>query len=294
MTKLIFQPVNPTNEKRVVCISKSNSIKDVGLELYKKGLVENHFLFILIDLLRYRNISNLQGCFDLSTDQSPYEIYKVLEARHYKTIEYSLKAGKDIKSLARSLASLGILKDREGFFALSTSKNILKRHLIKSNTIEGYIIEGVYILPKFVEAKTVINELLNQSNEIWEKYFKHKVKKLGLDKNKILTLASILDREFNTINDRKINAKVILDKINKGIPLKLNSPFKYIFELKTDEIPSFAYRLEDNFNTYKYPGLPPYPIGSVSLSSIEIVIKEMSANDFLQNTKNPMDTNHVE
>ena len=62
-------------------------------------------------------------------------------------------------------------------------------------------------------------------------------------------------------------------RIDKGIPLQVDAPFLYILGKESSELTRNDLAIDSPFNTYKYKGLPPSPIGNPGLASIEAALK---------------------
>jgi UPF0755 protein len=106
----------------------------------------------------------------------------------------------------------------------------------------------------------------------------------------ILTLASIVEKETAQADERQTVAGVFLNRLNKGMPLQTDPTVIYAITkgkhkdggkgplgrrlLRKD------LKIDDPYNTYKYPGLPPGPIANPGKASIEAVINP-EENDYI-------------
>lgn len=105
---------------------------------------------------------------------------------------------------------------------------------------------------------------------------------LKMDLNKVVTLASIIEKETGRDlskagavdkerldNERKIVAGVFYNRLEKGLPLESDATINFVTG-KNDASPlADDLQSESAYNTYKNPGLPPTPICNPSLSSLE-------------------------
>ena len=94
------------------------------------------------------------------------------------------------------------------------------------------------------------------------------IKKSGRTQDEILTMASILEKEASKIKDRQQIAGVLWHRIDVGMPLQVDAVFPYIIGKNTFELTREDLAVDSPYNTYKYKGLPPGPIGNPGLDSI--------------------------
>ena len=84
----------------------------------------------------------------------------------------------------------------------------------------------------------------------------------------IITMASILEEEVRTSEDRKIVAGILWKRIKMGIPLQVDAVFPYITQRKDRTITREDLKIDSPYNTYLNKGLPPGPISNPSLDAI--------------------------
>ncbi len=75
-------------------------------------------------------------------------------------------------------------------------------------------------------------------------------------------MASILEREANDENDMYIISGILWKRIEIGMPLQVDASFAYLLNKESSEVTMDDINLDSPFNTYKYKGLPPSPLGN--------------------------------
>lgn len=126
---------------------------------------------------------------------------------------------------------------------------------------EGLLFPAQYSFAKGSSAKTAIEAMVNRG--------KSELEKSGLNSAngeyspaQLLVIASIIQAEGNTEDFRKIS-RVIRNRLEKGIPLQMDSTVHYIKKSRGKVFLSTASTLlKSPFNTYRNYGLPPSPIGN--------------------------------
>jgi UPF0755 protein len=100
-----------------------------------------------------------------------------------------------------------------------------------------------------------------------------KSRAVGLTPEQVLTVASILEYEANKSEDYPKVARVLYNRLAKGMPLQLDSTVSYVSQRSGDVWTTAAERSNTSaYNTYAHPGLPPGPIGSPGEETIKAAL----------------------
>jgi len=135
---------------------------------------------------------------------------------------------------------------------------------------EAGIMPETYHLPKNISEEMLIENLVKQSEKKYqalaEKYLKKYDKK---EWNKILTIASVVQKEAANKQEMPIVASVVYNRLKKEMPLQMDGTLNYGKYSHVKVTPKRIKTDTSGFNTYLNKGLPPYPVCSVSLSAIK-------------------------
>ncbi len=164
-------------------------------------------------------------------------------------------------------------------------KNVNNREFM----LEGYLFPDTYEFAMNASEKTIITVMLqNFNNKLTKEHYK-RAKELGMSMDEIITLASIIEREANTSNDRRLVSAVFHKRIkSKDANLrKLQScaTIQYVF-LNTEGKVHEKLTYEDTtinsvYNTYIHSGLPPGPICSPGMDSINAALYPDEDTDYM-------------
>jgi len=109
----------------------------------------------------------------------------------------------------------------------------------------------------------------------------------GLNLHQVLTLASMVEREAMIASERPLIAGVFVNRLAKNMPLQVDATVQYALGYdKTQQRwwPAITLdqsnSIESPYNTYLYRGLPPGPIASPGLASIQAVL-QATKTDYL-------------
>jgi UPF0755 protein len=91
-------------------------------------------------------------------------------------------------------------------------------------------------------------------------------------------MASILEAEARTTETRKIISGILWKRMEIGMPLQVDAPFQYIIGKNTFQLTTNDLKFDSPYNTYKYKGLPPGPIGNPGLDAISATVNPIKTN----------------
>ena len=117
------------------------------------------------------------------------------------------------------------------------------------------------------------------SLQFWNEDRKKAAASLGFSIPEIINIAAIVEEETNFVPEKSMIASVYINRLRKGIPLQADPTIKYAlgnFTLK--RITQEHLTAASPFNTYLHTGLPPTPICTPSVSSIEAVLHASNSN----------------
>ncbi len=150
--------------------------------------------------------------------------------------------------------------------------------LERTENLEGTLFPETYFFMLDDDPNTVIEKLTDTFEEKIDEHFKEESKEKTWEDT--LILASIVEKEVRGEKDKKIVAGIFQNRLKIGMALQADSTLAYVtgrdsYNLTTEDLKS-----ENLYNTYKYKGLPPTPIGNPGIESIEAVLNP-TPNDYI-------------
>ena len=246
---------------QVFVIKKGESLSAVALRLEKENLIHNSLIFKIWVISRGLTKKIQPGSFKLTPALDVNQIVMVL-IHGPSDVWITIPEGWRKEEIANRLTAN--LSDFD-------SKEFLK--LV--NSLEGKLFPDTYLIPQDTSASAVV--------EILNKNFVKKTAGLNLKADDLI-LASIVEREVKTDNDRSIVAGILKKRLQKGWPLQADATLQYAaanskFEIRNSKLENWwapltkdDLKIDSPYNTYKYKGLPPTPICNPGLSSIKAVL----------------------
>ena len=169
-----------------------------------------------------------------------------------------------------SLTALQILNDEK----------ILSTIHADTNTLFFNIIPNTYAFYWSTPVEKIIEKLAVESKKFWDNNNrKEKASALGLTLLEVYTIASIVEEETNNDKEKGNIASVYINRLKIGMPLAADPTLKFAlknFSLK--RLLNEHTRVNSSFNTYKNKGLPPGPICTPSIKTIDAVLNAPQTN----------------
>lgn len=307
-TTYVYSAVNPidkNDDKYVqVEIPVGSGNKLIGQVLEENGLIKNSTVFNFYT--KFKNYGNFQsGYYNLQKSMSMGEIAKSLQKggtaepskpvlgkilipegysirKIAKAMEYNVntKSAKD-KTPFSSEKFLSIVSD-DAFIKEMQKKypRLLSSIPKKSEAIyqlEGYLFPATYNYYKGSSEKEMIDQMLATTDATMANYY-DQIENDGNTVNDILTLASLVEKEGSTDEDRRDIASVFYNRLNNGMALQSNIAILYAMGKLGDkttlaEDASIDTTIKSPYNIYTNTGLMPGPVDSPGVSAIEATVK---------------------
>jgi len=160
-----------------------------------------------------------------------------------------------------------------------------------NNSVEGYLFPKTYPVKRDATADSVIRVMLAQyKTEVAGIDYSFAESK-GFSKYQVLILASLIEREALVEEERPLVSSVIYNRLESDMILQLCSSVAYV--VKADgQITPEQLKVESPYNTYLHKGLPPGPICSPGLASIQAAANPAATNYMYFVTKGSADGSH--
>ena len=271
------KPVGPPSASPVrIYIAKGMSVQKVGNTLQWKGVVKSSLYFTQL-----AHGSKIRpGIYELSPAETPSQILKHLAIGETNTTRVTIPEGFTVRQIATRLKEKGVLSasDAPVFIALCTEQGkTLKADFPLPDNLEGYLFPDTYEFEPGRTPPQVAQTLLdNFSQRVRGKI----PRSVSLDR--VLNIASMVEREAEIDKDRPLIAGVIENRLKHDMRLELDATVQYALEasggVHKSRLMFSDLKIDSPYNTYKVKGLPPTPICSPGLPSIEAALAPAQHN----------------
>jgi len=142
--------------------------------------------------------------------------------------------------------------------------------------LEGYLYPDTYEFYEKSDANSVVRTFLNGFENKWTDEYQERADELGLTKDEVITIASIIQREAASEKQMYLISSVIHNRLNNSSTFPLLQCDSTSHYVNNYIIPNFengqGYAYEQHYNTYSSEGLPPGPICNPGGDAIEAAL----------------------
>lgn len=168
----------------------------------------------------------------------------------------------------------------DSLLALMQSEQTCTHYGETPQTIIGLFLQNTYELYWTTTPTALLDRMKRESDYFWEKRSRQ-LEALGLTRQQVLTIASIVDEETNADDEKADIASVYLNRFRVGMPLQADPTVKFaIGDFTIRRIKGDMLSYPSPYNTYLNAGLPPGPICIPSVASIDAVLKNKKTDYF--------------
>lgn len=286
-------PVDRNNVEPIYITVDSGDTWDVVLEeLYNLGVISDYdtaYSYVLdTNPPLYKNTYVVNQSMDMetvintvsstSTNMSDYESYTVVVYEGASVVEIANAYEVNTGGLITSDDLLSLWSDEKYLKSLIDEYWFLTDEILNpaiKYPLEGYFTPATYVIGPTATAESVTTMMLDGTDAALKPY-EGLIYPNGYTLHEILTLASIIERETITAEDKYIVSGVFYNRINTGMPLQSDITVLYALGEHKEIVTYEDLEVDSPYNTYMYSGLPPGPIASPSVTSIDAAINPQS------------------
>lgn len=149
---------------------------------------------------------------------------------------------------------------------------LLHRLDIPTPTVEGYLFPDTYLFPVGTSARKAVQLMVNEFEERWKPEWDSTARAMAMTRNDIMALAAIIEKEAKVPEERPVISAVYHNRLKKGMLLQADPTVQYALGRHVARVLYRDLRIDSRYNTYRYKGLPPGPIASPGLPSIDAAL----------------------
>jgi len=270
----IYLPVEKSSTENIeFLVEKGEGAKEISVKLKKEGLIRWSSLFRFYVLIKEVSGKLKAGKYLFSKAMNIPDMVDKFVSGDVVKKEITIIEGWNLKDIGEYFEEKGITTLEE-LFQISQSK-IWKSEEFdflegKSNRVglEGYLFPDTYEIYQKTNLEEIVRKMLNNFDKKLSSDLREEIEKQGKSIFEIVTMASLLEKEVQTLEDKKIVSGILWERLKNKIPLQVDATIIYLTGKKSSKISREETQIDSPFNTYKYKGLPLGPICNPGLESI--------------------------
>ena len=256
-------PAGPATETFVE-VHPGMSSRAIGTVLVQQGIVRNPYVFDAWHLLRGGTLK--AGEYRFAESASLPAVYNRLVRGDVYTRTVTIPEGYNLFDIAQAVQDAQLGNKDTVVAAATQNVNLIADLDPKAKNLEGYLFPDTYRFPRHLPPAQILAAMV--------KRFRQSSEAIGLqgDYHRLVTLASLVEKETPVAADRPLVASVLENRLAKEMPLMTDPTVIYAAMLENSyrgTIYQSDLKRDSAYNTYLHAGLPPGPICSPGVASLQ-------------------------
>jgi UPF0755 protein len=281
----LVQPASPAGET-IVEVTPGMRTRAIGALLAEHGIIRSRYAFDLWHVVRGGTLK--AGEYQFVQPATLPAVYNRIVRGDVYTRTVTIPEGFNLFDIAQAVqdAQLG---SKESFLVAASKNVALIADLDpEAKNLEGYLFPDTYRFQRRLPASQILAAMV--------KRFRQNGTAIGLDGDyhRVVTLASLVEKETPVAQDRPLVASVLQNRLAKDMPLMTDPTVIYAAMLENHyrgTIYQSDLKRDSAYNTYRHAGLPPGPICSPGTASLQAAMHPADS-DFLYFVADPRAAGH--
>lgn len=254
-------------------ILPESSYDDVFSKLKEQGILNIPATFDqLAQYMNYKKDRVPSGRYKIKDNMSNLDLIRMLRAGNQQPVNLTFNNARLVSDLAGKLDD-NILLDSLVILQALEDEKFLQQYDFTKETIMSLFIPNTYKVFWDIDMHDLMKRMKQEHKRFWNEDRVQKAKNLKMSKEEVYTLASIVDKESHSLKEKPIIAGVYLNRLQRGIALQADPTVVFaVQDFSIRRVLNKHLEYDSPYNTYKYPGLPPGPIGMASIAGLDAVL----------------------
>lgn len=270
---LLFGTNVKVGDKPAVILIPAESTYESALDSVEANLdIRNHGVFRWIAERKNYKSHVIPGRYMIEKDMSYNTLINILRSGKQTSVRITFNNIRTLEELAGKVGGRIETDSLQLITFLSESSNYDEDGFTPETVISVFL-PDTYEFYWSTSAEGFYERMLSEYRRFWNSERQKKAKAKGLTPVEVSILASITDYEAAREDEKPRIAGVYLNRLKRGIPLQADPTVKFALnDFSITRVLSKHLRIDSPYNTYKYKGLPPGPIGCPSIGGLEAVL----------------------
>jgi UPF0755 protein len=266
-----FGPALSTSQGDYFYIKTGSDFEAVKDELLSKKILSSGIWFNWTSkLLHYKNIK--PGRYKISSGMSLFSFVRMLKNGSQSPVNFVITKIRTKEDLAKKIGA-SFECDSLQVISFINNPDSLKVFNLDTNTVMAVVMPYTYSIRWNTTPKKIFQNFFAAYKNFWTSERKERADSLHLTPVEISTLASIIEEETNLKDDKFNIASVYLNRLKINMPLQADPTIKFALkDFKLKRIYNNYLTVQSPYNTYINKGLPPGPICTPSVQTIDAVL----------------------
>ncbi len=266
---LLFLGKTPSSDEgfKIVEIERGATFLQVTNRLDQEGLITDPVSFLLLGKITQNESKIKPGEYRLNQAIRPLHLLNTLVEGNVLAYKVVIPEGTSSKEIGMLLENAGLV-GADVFYQVAHNKEIVRKLGFSGESLEGFLFPDTYHFTKQDSAEAIVSYMVAQFRAVFDESFEKQAKKLGMMREEVMTLASIIEKETGNPSERSTISGVFHNRLKQK--MRLQSDPTVIFSLTNFDgnIRKKDLFNDSPYNTYRVAGLPPGPISNPGREAI--------------------------
>ena len=287
------KPVTHTKTGQYIDIPKGSSPSSIVRKLASEGIIRYEWPLKLYLKATGAGSTLKAGEYTFPSPISPLGALAKLQQGQRRLNRLTIIEGWTRWDIARAMSQVpefGLTSDAQAL-ELMDNVSLISDLDPEAKNLEGYLFPDTYEFSPEMKPAELIEVMVGRFRNVWKPEWTERARSLSFSPRQIVTTASIIETEAKLAEERPLVASVIYNRLEKNIPLAVDSSIIYASKLEGKwRYDGKVYRSDierrSPYNTRIYAGLPPGPVASPGESSLKAALNP-ATSDYLYYVRNP-------
>ncbi len=258
----------------IVVVPQGAGAHSVAGALHEVGVIRSRTFFNLLLRVSGSTAALHAGEYRFEGLLTPMAVHRILVAGDVLLHRVTVPEGLRAEQIFDLLVSRG-LGTREGFERAWRRVDLLQGLDEEAGDLEGYLYPDTYHVPRFLPEEEILQEMVKRFVAKFGERERRRARAMGLTVRQVITLASMVERETSLPDERSLISAVFQNRLRRGMMLQCDPTVIYALQRSgryEGRLTRKGLRFDSPYNTYLHRGLPPGPIASPGMESIQATL----------------------
>ncbi len=279
----IYSPKDNNEEDKFFVIREGDSLSFIAQNLEEEGIIKSGYFFIVYGVVTKKGKQLKPGNYKLLSLMSVAEILDKIASGGSEKV--TIIEGWNLRDIATFLEEKGYGEKEDFYEAAGTPPLYKNGELINQKTgnvvyieeqknlpLEGFLFPDTYSISPGTPMEEIVSTFLFNFERKINEEIKELIKKRGISLFETIIIASLLEKEVTSFEDKQIVSGIIKKRMENDMRLQLDATVTYLTGKKSVQVSIGETRIPSLYNTYVYGGLPIGPICNPGMESIRAAL----------------------
>ncbi len=259
-------------DDQLFAIPKGSTFSEVRDRLYNEGILNDVVSFSFLSRLKSYDEEVKAGMYLLKTDMTNIDAINLLRSGAETPVKLTFSNARLLNQLPKILTQ-NLEIDSADMADLLLNDTIAAYYGFNDQTFISMFIPNTYEVYWTSSPKKILDRMKQEYDRFWNESRLRKAEELGMTKDEVATLASIVQGETNKMDEAATIAGVYINRLKRQIPLQADPTVIFaIGDFSIRRVLNKDKEFDSPYNTYKNYGLPPGPISMPGIAALDAVL----------------------